>query len=221
MKTRTYNGLMRNRNRAEEVLQRGIVKAIYGCGENKAPLPNRWNTLSGIHPTARTATFVGGAVADGVVVIDIEGLRKQDYYRHLSEKEWAEMMERVRLLMEGQPYVVYTASTPSGGLHIGIRIADALKFERSVAKVNALGLQFDLLPAGHNIVIAGDGRQIHCLRPVAEAKMFDPAEELLPLLMREMPQAGFGDAELFRPDPFLEGGRLEGSAHTSEGSRAV
>jgi hypothetical protein len=183
------------------------VKALYGCGENKAPLPSRWNTLSGIHPTARTADFVGGAVADGVVVIDIEGLRKQDYYRHLSEAEWMEMMERLRKVMEGQPYVVYTASTPSGGLHIGIKITNALKFERSVAKVNALGLQFDLLPTGNNIVIAGDGRQIHCLRSVAEAKAFDPAEELLPLLMREMPQAGFGDAELFRPDPFLEGGR--------------
>jgi len=207
MRTATQNGVVKSLRLAEEVLRQGVVKALYGCGENKAPLPSRWNTLSGVHPTARTANFVGGAVADGVVVIDIEGQRKQAYYRHLSEAEWAEMMERLRTLMEGQPYVVYTASTPSGGLHIGIRIADALKFERSVAKVNALGLQFDLLPAGNNIVIAGDGREIHCLRPVAKAKAFDPAEELLPLLMREIPQAGFGEAELFRPDPFLEGNR--------------
>jgi hypothetical protein len=210
MRAQTQNGMvrtMRNLRRAEEVLQQGVVRALYGCGENKAPLPNKWNTLSGIHPTARTANFVGGAVADGVVVIDIEGRLKQDYYRHLSEAEWLQMMERVRLLMEGQPYVVYIASTPSGGLHIGIKVGDRLRFERSVGKVNALGLRFDLLPAGNNIVVAGDGRQIHCLRPVAEAPAFDPTEELLPLLLREMPQAGFGDAELFRPDPFLEGNR--------------
>jgi hypothetical protein len=213
MRTQTRNGLVRNvraLRRAEEVLQHGVVRALYGCGENKAPLPSRWNTLSGVHPTARTADFVGGAVADGVIVIDIEGRSKQDYYRHLSEAEWAEMMERLRTVMERQPYVVYTASTPSGGLHIGIRITDALKIERSVGKVNALGLRFDFLPAGNNIVIAGDGRQIHLLRAVAEAKAFDPAEELLPLLMREIPQAELGDSEsreLFRPEPFLEGGR--------------
>jgi hypothetical protein len=213
MRTQTRNGLVRNvraLRRAEEVLQHGVVRALYGCGENKAPLPRSWNTLSGVHPTARTADFVGGAVADGVIVIDIEGRSKQDYYRHLSEAEWAEMMERLRTVMERQPYVVYTASTPSGGLHIGIRITDALKIERSVGKVNALGLRFDFLPAGNNIVIAGDGRQIHLLRAVAEAKAFDPAEELLPLLMREIPQAELGDSEsreLFRPEPFLEGGR--------------
>jgi len=210
LKMKARNGMIRaerNLRRAEEVFQRGVVKALYGCAENKAPLPRSWNTFSGVHPTARTADFVGGAVADGVIVIDIEGRSKQDFYRHLSDAEWAEMMEQLRKVMEAQPYVVYTASTPSGGLHIGIRITDALKIERSVGKVNALGLKFDLLPTGQNIVIAGDGRQIHLLRAVAEAKAFDPAEELLPLLMREMPQAGFGDAELFRPDPFLEGGR--------------
>jgi hypothetical protein len=200
---------MRKPSRAEEVLQRGVVRALYGCGENKAPLPSRWNTLSGVHPTAHTANFVGGAVADGVVVIDIEGLRKQAYYRHLSEEQWAEMMERVRLLMEGQPYVVYTASTPSGGLHIGIKVDERLRFDRSVRKVNALGLQFDLLPAGNNIIIAGDGRTVYLLRPVADAPAFDPKGELIPLLLREIPQAGFSDEELFRPDPFTEGSRNE------------
>jgi len=205
------NGTVRTRkpSRAEEVLQRGVVKAIYGCGGNKAPMPSRWNTLSGVHPTAHTAEYVGGAVADGVIVIDIEGLSKQAYYRHLSEAEWAEMMEKVRLLMEGQPYVVYTASTPSGGLHIGIKVDPRLRFDRSVRKTNALCLTFDLLPAGNNIVIAGDGRQIHLLRPVADATAFDPTEELIPLLLREIPQAGFEDSELFQPKPFVEGSRNE------------
>ncbi len=207
---RTANGTIhkvRTLRRAEEVFQRGVVKAIYGCADNKAPLPNRWNTLTGIHPTAHGATYVGGVVADGVVVIDIEGLSKQAYYRHLSEAEWLQMMERVRLLMETQPYVVYTASTPSGGLHIALKIDERLRFERTVRKVNALCLQFDLLPAGNNIVIAGDGRTIHLLRSVADAPAFDPTKELIPLLMREIPQAGFEDDELFRPEPFVEGSR--------------
>jgi hypothetical protein len=178
-----------------------------GCGENKAPLTNKWNTLSGVHYTAHFADFVGGVVADGVVIIDIEGRSKQDYFAHLTESEWNDMMLRVRFLMERQPYVVYCASTPSGGLHIGIKVDNRLKFERSVRNINALGLKFDLLPAGHNIVIAGDGRQIHCLRPVATAKAFDPTGEILPLLMRIIPQVRDEDSELFRPDPFLEGNR--------------
>lgn len=212
MRPTIANGSIRTERkprRAEEVLQQGIVRALYGCGENKAPQPSKWNTLTGVHPTAHTAQFVGGVVADGVIVIDIEGRRKQGYYQHLSDAEWAEMMEQVRLLMEGQPYVVYTASTPSGGLHIAIRVDDRLRFDRSVRKTNALCLTFDLLPAGNNIVIAGDGRQIHLLRPVANATPFDPTEELVPLLLREIPQAGFEDSELFRPNPFAEGGRNE------------
>jgi hypothetical protein len=212
MATTAVNGVVRTTkslNRAEEVLRLGVVQAIYGCGENKAPLPSKWNTLSGVHPSARTAQYVGGVVADGVVIIDIEGHSKQVYYRHLSEAEWKELIERVRLLMEAQPYVVYTASTPSGGLHIGIKVDERLRFERSVRKVNALCLTFDLLPARNNIVIAGDGRQIHLLRSVADAPAFDPTEELIPLLLREIPQAGFEDDELFRPDPFLEGNRNE------------
>jgi len=206
------NGTMRTVRRprsVEEVLQQGVVKALYGCGEGKAPLPRSWNTLTGVHPTAHTAQFVGGLVADGVIVIDIEGRRKQGFYQHLSDAEWAEMMERLRTVMEAQPYTVYTASTPSGGLHIAIRVDDRLRFDRSVRKTNALCLTFDLLPAGNNIVIAGDGRQIHLLRPVADATPFDPVGELIPLLMREIPQAGFEDSELFQPKPFVEGSRNE------------